>query len=201
MSDDGTGNTDFADSLGEFSGNELFEGVESTEGLAQKFVDLNTQHSELQGSQPVVPEEYTIDVPEGVAIDEVGMGAFKETAKELGMTQAQYEKVVQFDIARTERFRDAANKKAEEATAQLKTEMGDKFEGNLEKAQRVLKKAGGEELAERVDLANDPELFKFLHNIGEMISEDSLEKGGKGAKTDPRPKGEDGKNVLKFKDM
>ena len=64
---------------------------------------LAKSYNDLKSSAPVVPEapdKYEFTPPEGVTFDEAQAQVFKQTAHELGLSQAQYEKLMDFDIAR-----------------------------------------------------------------------------------------------------
>lgn len=181
---DNTDNTDaekaeaFIGSLGDDNkGNELFTGVANAEQLGQKYVDLHKDHEEAKALLPAVPDDvagYKFEAVEGVDVDETSMGEFRTQAKEMGLSASQFAGVVAFDLARSKGVLAAEKVKADEAIVAMKSEMGDKYDGNLLLAEKVLKTFGSEAIANDVDLGNNPDLFKFLINVGGAISEDSL---------------------------
>ena len=191
----------------ELGGNETLSGLELTSGgdLANKYLELNTSFEEMKSSQPAgAPENvdaYTFEIPEGLPIDEAAMGVFKDYALEKGMSVQRYQDVMNFEMTRTQALQKQLKAKAEEGIAAQKAEHGDNYEPMLNKINKVLLTVGGEDLVKRLDVGNDPDVFNFMAKIGEMISEDSFEAGGKGGKPDPRPKDELGKSRLKFEDM
>jgi len=104
--------------------NEHLKGVEGSAGLAQSYVDLKS-------AQPVVPEEYGFEAPDGIKIDDTGLEGFRPLAKELGLSQEAFDKIVAFDLERAKRFDEDWQKSikvAQEATVtELKKEWGDAY--------------------------------------------------------------------------
>ena len=185
----GEGDNTFLDSLGEGNkGNDLFKDVESAEQLGTKFLEAHTSLEELRASQPVTPENvegYTYDFGKDAQVNEEGIKAFKEVALASKMSPEAYKAVVKFDQDRIAAQDEEYKALAETAKTEMVKEMGDKYDENLQFAQKVLRAGGGDKLVEDVDLGNNPEFFKFLIGIGKMISEDKLEapgesKGGSG---------------------
>lgn len=168
----------FNTSLGETNkGNELFTGVENAEQLGQKFVDLHKENEEAKALVRTAPEnvtDYKFEAVEGVDTNEEVMDGYRAKAKELGLDTAQFAGLVAFDLARSKAVLDAEAVKHDEAVAAAKTEMGDKYEGNLLLAQKVLKTFGADSVAEDVEIGNNPEFFKFLVKVGAAISDDKL---------------------------
>ena len=196
----------------ELGGNEVITGLDIKSGgdLAQKYLDLHTSHEEMKSSIPEgAPENgvegYTFDLPEGIPpemVDEAATGVFKDFALKRGMSNELFKDLMQFDIARTQQIQSDLKAKAEEGIAALKTEHGDKFDGELNKINKVVLAYGGDDMVKRLDVGNDPGMFKFLSWIGGMISEDTLAKGGVGGHSDSRTKDpETGKARLTFDDM
>lgn len=196
--DDNTDNTDaenaeaFLGSLGETNkSNELFTGVESAEQLGQKFVDLHASHEEAKALIPTVPEDvadYKFEAVEGVETDEKTVGEFRTQAKELKLNAAQFAGVMAFDLARSKAVAAAEKEVTDKAIEDNKSAMGEKYEGNLLLAERVLKTFGSEELADDITIGNNPDLFKFLLKVGAAVSEDTLtgstSTGGDGGEKD-----------------
>lgn len=177
-------------------GNESLTGFENLDGLAQGYIDLKT-------SQPVLPENedgYQIDVPEGMTVDQADFGLFKEQALQMGLTNDQYQNVLKFDFARNARIAKNHQEAQDKAVAELKLELGDKYDESLATAQKVLRLSGQEGLA-AMELGNNPELFRLLNWVGDKISEDQLETGVGGGSTDTRQKDDSGRPVIQYKNM
>lgn len=198
-------------------GNELLKDFKDSDSIAKSYIDLSKSFNDnkvtleqLQSTVPVVPEKpdgYQVEIPkevkEGGYFNEDDYSVFKTFAHENKLSNDQFQKIVAFDFARQKSVMDKFQKIHDEAVAGLKKEYGDKYDANLALAQKVLAAAGQKELAKRVDLGNDPGMFKLLVWVGQHISEDKLiateEYGGD---ADTRPKDPDTKKpMLEFKDM
>lgn len=139
-----------------------------------------------------------IELPEGMTVDQDALGAFTPVAKELGLSQAGFAKVVE-TYAQTilpqvqDRVVDNLQKDisaqhaawANESMEMLRTD--DTFKGmKLEDVQQVAAKAldrfGGTEIREFLQttgLGNHPAFLKAFYHIGTAISEDTtFERGG-----------------------
>jgi hypothetical protein len=196
----GGGETSFRDGITDegMRGNEHLGAHETLDSLA-------TDYIKLKDSQPVLPgsvDDYKVDIPTDIQIDEADFGAFKTLAHENGMTNEVFEKVMQFDFARSSRIAKADQETHEAAVTELKTELGDKYDAQVEMGKKVLTAAGRmDDLGKDVDLGNTPALFRLLNWVGEKISEDQLEIGGGGGTGDTRTRDDAGKPALGYKDM
>jgi len=127
----------------------------------------------------VLPE---VKMPEGFPeADPQLVGGFKAQCHELGILPGQAAKLYEwfqgtqaqsYTGMMTERQTGIAN-----AETALKNEWGKAYEPNLVKAQAVLKQFGDENISamlENTGLGNDPNLIKFLANIGKNFGEDGL---------------------------
>jgi len=159
--------------------------------------------AELSQNQPQLPEsadDYKFDFGENPTypVDEADVKLQRELAKELGLTQAQYEGLVKFDLGRVSRAAEEIENGAKQAREQLVKDWGgqQKFEANLAAAAKVATAIFGKEFADRADLGNDPQLIKGLYLISTKLSEDTL-KDGSGTASGP-PIGEDGEPLLVY---
>lgn len=169
-----------------------------------KLVDvqaLGKTYADLQAKIPVVPakaDDYKVELPKDFPVDEVDVKLQKELAKNLGLTQAQYEGIVKHDLSRFARVADEMAKTVEAAKATLTKEWGgpQKFEQNLAMARKAAELFFGDALKNH-DLGNDPALIKGLYKIATKLSEDTLKSGG-GSGADSRPIGIDGRPMIDY---
>ena len=78
------------------------EAEELTAELPEEGADGEQSKTLLSGDEGegegVVPEKYAFEPPEGVEVDQSKIDVFGETAKEMGLTQAQFQQLVEYDI-------------------------------------------------------------------------------------------------------
>jgi hypothetical protein len=134
---------------------------------------------------PVVPEKYELKAPEGLTLDATALDAFTPVFKELGLTQAQAQKLVDAQGALTAKAAEAANKKmgddiAAETAAWAKASREDKefgganFEANAKIANQALAAFGTEELKKELTTsgyANHPAFVRLFWQIGQKLGE------------------------------
>lgn len=121
---------------------------------------------------------------DGVTPEEVqgdpGLGAFREVAHELGLSQAQAQKLA---LAYREKIFPAMAPKMpteEEARAELSKDFGDKFNQKLDVAKRAVNTLNGQipgfkdwlEDPARGFLGNDPMYIRIMAAVGEMMGQD-----------------------------
>ena len=155
------------------------------------------QQGEGQQTEEQVPEQYADFVfEEGQALDTELADDIKATAKELGLTQSQAQKLADLALKRTE----SAQSQQAEMLAQARDEWagqakadkefgGDAIEANLATARKALDTFGTPELKALLNesgLGNHPEVIRFFYRSGKAISEDRVIRGGAaGQPTDP----------------
>lgn len=134
---------------------------------------------------PNVPEKYELKAPEGQTLDALGLDAFTPVFKELGLTQAQAQKLVDTQFQVTAKAVEAAQKQAgDEVAAETakwakacredKDIGGTNFEANAKIANKALAAFGSPEL--RTELvssgyANHPAFVKLFWTIGQKLAE------------------------------
>ena len=144
-----------------------------------------------------MPEQYAdFAFEDGKALDAELADDIKATAKELGLTQSQAQKLADLALKRTE----SAQSKQAEMLAQARDEWagqakadkefgGDAIEANLATARKALDTFGTPELKALLNesgLGNHPEVIRFFYRSGKAISEDRVIRGGAaGQPTDP----------------
>ena len=138
------------------------------------------------------PEEYEFTPPDGLEIDPEKLEAFGEYAYSLGLSQDQFQKLIEYDI---ERSANAQKSMAEaygerisswaDATKVDKELGGEKLSENLGLAKKAMEKYASPELAKLIDspsasnpdglgLGNHPEVIRLFYRVGKAISESEL---------------------------
>lgn len=130
-------------------------------------------------------------MPEGYEIDEAGNNDLTEIAKDLNLSQASAQKLVDKVVAL--RQRDAEKLEAVHTSwvDQSKADKefgGDKLNESLSLAQKALKEFGTPELGELLTgarLGNHPEIIRLLSRVGKSVSDAPIINGGKPVQSDP----------------
>lgn len=148
-------------------------------------------------STPAAPAELSFKLPEGVQLDEAGLGKFREFAKSAGLTSEQAEKVLALthaaNVEAQKAAADAHSKRITEWETALKADKelgGAAFEATKAAAQKAIVKFGSDalkELFESTALGSHPEMVRFVARVGKAMAEDSIA-GTSGA---PAPTGDD----------
>lgn len=172
------------ETLGDFSSHAAFKDMGSHADLAKAHVTL------LEST--AVPEAYQAEGVEPAILER-----YQQDAREMGLTQAQFEKYV------------ATEKKAEQTRldnmtkweADAKTQFGAEFQTTIDMAAKTLKAIGNPTVVDalhRSGLGSHPDVLRMFATIGKMISEDTLVRGsGNGGKEMERTEG--GTPLLNFK--
>ena len=136
------------------------------------------------------PEEGYADftVLEGVELDKGAIEGFTALAKELDLSQADAQRLIDLDSERMAKVAEQQSKDWEDVQKGFITELkddkdfgGENFDKNVKFARRVIETFGGENKGEDLKKAfnetgvgNLPVLVKFLAKIGPLISEDTF---------------------------
>ena len=139
------------------------------------------------------PEKYEFAMPEGVQMDEAGMKAFSDVAKELNLPQEAAQKILDKMLPtvaqrQTEVLSQAKNDWAEGSKVD-KEFGGDKFTENLSVAKKALDQFGTPELRSLLNesgLGNHPEIIRAFFRAGKAISEDRFVAGSAGGQAATR---------------
>lgn len=145
-----------------------------------------------------VPDQYTFDAPEelkDLQIDTERLDAFKDVAKDLGMTQSQFQKIVEYDLQRGKAATDAAvnewNTQVQtwRESAKMDKEIGgEAFAETQRLAQAAVNQFGDKELKELLRspsaenpnglaVGNHPAVLRMLRRIGERLGDPSFIEG------------------------
>lgn len=203
----------FIESLGDgYQGNEAFNEITDAKTLADKYLEQGKALGELQAKIPQTPEsadKYTaVNAPDGVVLSDELSNAFKETAHELGMTDEQYQKVVSFQYEAIQARNELMKKEYAETMATMKKEMGDKFDGNVLSANKILqaipelKSIMGEAdpSGEYQIVRSNPNWFKALVSLGQKIQVDRLVQTSNQTQSGVK-RGIDGSPALSYPEM
>ena len=153
-----------------------------------------------KGDADKVPEDgkYSLEMPEGIEVDQELLDALGSDFKDLGLTNAQAQKLAdKFIEVQTKRGEERAKSWNETVSGwvdQAKNDKeigGDKWDGTVRDARRAVDTLGTSELKEYLNSSfggNHPELIRFMAKVGAMIKEDNPAAGGaegRGKPADP----------------
>lgn len=154
-----------------------------------------------EGSQ-TSPDTYADFVmPEGVEVDATMLTEATPLFKELGLTQDQAQKLVDFQAkqvqASSQSQVDTFNQLMKDWQDQAKNDKefgGDKFEENVKVARSAIEKFGTPELKQLLEehgVGNHPEVIRFMVKVGKLTAEDVP-----GGTTTPTSKAQDRVSLL-----
>lgn len=160
----------------------------STEAQQSDETKTTEEQQSAQDKNNSVPEEYSTDsitMPEGMELDSKLLEQFSPVAKEMKLTQANYETLckhyAQIESNRNDQVVQFYTNRDAERLAALKQDPefgGEKFDQNTQLANRVLNSFDPDgELAKyvgQIHEANCEPLSKFLVRVGRVLSEDSF---------------------------
>lgn len=136
-----------------------------------------------------VPETYeAYKLPEGVQVDEAMLTEFNGLAKELGLTQAQAQKLVDLqaktaaagETGREEFLAQALKTQSDTWVNEIKNDPelgGAKFDATVSTAVKAISTFFGDDFRQLLNdsgIGNNPALIRGMHKIGLAISEDKL---------------------------
>ena len=155
--------------------------------------DADLLSDDGDGDKEGVPEKYTFEPPEGVEVDETlqaQLDAFGETAREMGLSQAQYQALVEFDHQRagdmTQAFADAYTTRIKEWRTEAVNDPELKETAAVRASALVavnkfgtpelkaLLASPSEENPTGMGIGNHPELVRFFHRIGLVLADPDL---------------------------
>ncbi|HEX6215298.1 MAG TPA: hypothetical protein VFZ38_10790 [Vicinamibacterales bacterium] len=135
-----------------------------------------------------VPEKYEFKLPDGIALDQAASDLFTPKFKELGLTQAQAQGLVDTYVsalksnAESDEASFAQQTKDWETTARADKEIGGaKFDESKSLAHKTMSAFGSPELVNLMNttgFGNHPELIRFFARVGKSISEDTIHRTG-----------------------
>jgi hypothetical protein len=134
-----------------------------------------------------VPDSYTFEAPEGLAIDQVELDNAMAMAKDAGLSQSQFETMVTYDLERTKEAGQAAvdtwNTRVQGWRDAAKNDTdfgGTNYEANVKDALRLMGTYGDADLTalvkspspenpEGLAIGNNPAFLRFLNRIGKVV--------------------------------
>lgn len=134
-------------------------------------------------SSQTAPDTYAdFALPEGIELDSAMLEAATPIFKDLGLTQEQAQKLVDFQAkqvqASSQRQVDDFNQLMDDWQNQSKTDKefgGDAFEKNTGIARLAIDKFGTPELKQLLNdhgVGNHPEMIRFMFRVGKLLGED-----------------------------
>lgn len=141
------------------------------------------EESESSESKDEVPDEYDLKLSDDSLLNEDALSKLSETAKELGLTNEQAQKLVdsQNDAVRNYQQQAEENWKQQidswsEAVKNDKEMGGEKFDETVSLAQSAIEKFAPAEFKDALNesgYGNHPELVRTFARIGKWIGEDT----------------------------
>jgi len=176
------------------TGDAVDTGKESTDAA-----DPEVQTDE---GSPTAPDTYAdFTLPEGVTVDASVLSEATPLFKELGLTQDQAQKLVDFQAkqvqASSQSQTDSFNQLMNDWQTQSKNDKefgGDKFEENVGIARSAIDSFGTPELKQLLEehgVGNHPEVIRFMIKVGKTVREDVP-----GGNTVPTSKAQDRVSLL-----
>lgn len=157
------------------------------------------------GGSEGVPETYAFEPPEGLDLDDETKGrieAFADTAREMGLTQKQYQSLIEYDLNRAQQLNDVAveswDRQVEGWRKSAKADKeigGEKFAENLKVAESAIKQFGDPDLRALLKspspenpnglaIGNHPAVLRFLNRVGKAIADPKLLQGDAAPQTE-----------------
>lgn len=152
-----------------------------------------------------VPDQYTFDAPEelkDIQVSTERLDAFKDVAKDLGMSQKQFQKLVEYDLGRGRAASEAAvnewNTQVQSWRESARTDKeigGEAFKESQRLAQAAVNQFGDKDLKnllkspspenpDGLAIGNHPAVLRMLRRIGERLSDPSFIEGDASQKDD-----------------
>lgn len=134
---------------------------------------------------PTEVDKYDLGKFEGVQIDQTTVDWAKKLGVELGIEPKALNKLVseyfKLDTSVQGAKQAEAQRQMQEGLKSLKTEWGDGYDRNLQRANFAAEKLGGKDLVERLvkfGAHNDPLILKTFAKAAELFGEDTMREGG-----------------------
>lgn len=157
-------------------------------GNEQQTQDTTKSETPTAEAKPVVPEEYAeFTLPEGYTMDEDLGTELKATAKEMGLTQSQAQKLADMGAKQSAKFQAMQSDALQKARSTWETEAkadkdygGERFGENLAVAKKAMDAYASPELKtllNQTGLGSHPEFIRLMWKAGQSISQDRFDVG------------------------
>ena len=163
-------------------------------GNAVKNLDEGAKHPdgpEGGGAEAVVPEHYSIKLPEGIELDQEGFEELEPLLKKARVSEDVAQELVDLYIKRVEASQNAAKAMMGNVVRQWQEQVkadpeigGGKLQESLGLSAKVLSKFGSKAAIDVLNdsgLGNHPEVIRMLAKIGRVISQDKFIEPSPGA--------------------
>ena len=141
-----------------------------------------------EAKKVVIPDKYEFKLPEGITLDETSMAVITPAFKELGLDNAQAQKLVDLQIQLTKANEDVHVAKWNEYLETQKTEAKAYFGVKLPEVMRNVARARdtflSKPMQEKLNVAgfsNDKDFLETLDKIGRVIGEGKFVEGKRSA--------------------
>lgn len=152
-------------------GHQALSGFGSPADLARAFLSAQERLEPLPG-------EYRIELPEEARADRAAVEAAREMARDIGLTQRQLDRLVRFDLNRSQVYAGLRAEQASRGLAALRSEWGPDFGRQVDLARRGAQAFAPAELkallAEDPVVGNHPGLIRLFAELGRRVTEDRL---------------------------
>lgn len=141
------------------------------------------------GDAQGAPESYeTFTLPEDLQINESELEGFTSLARDLNLSQAQAQQLVDYEAERMLAIQSAQQEAWTQQQVDWRNESqsdqeigGNNFDGNIATAVKALDRFGTPELKSALNesgMGNHPEVIRAFYRVGKAISESSFVPGG-----------------------
>ena len=170
------------------------KGFKSAEDIAKSYVEMEKTWGaskqtidELKGKLPQVPEsadQYDFKYEGNLPLDEELMGSFKNYAHDLGLSNEQFGKIVQFQVDSVQKAMEAQEASDAQAKldtlSQIKESKGEKWEEYLANSAKAAEGLGLNDILEKKGLSNDMEMLDVLNSLYAQMNEDTIKTSQEG---------------------
>ncbi len=148
--------------------------------------DLARAYLAAQERLGPAPQEYRLDLPPQVPRDEAQIGLARNLAREIGLSQGQLDRLVRFDVNRSQVLAQAQQDQVIRGLATLRAQWGPAFPAQVDLARRGASAFAPPDLkafmAADPLVGNNPGLIRLFADLGRRITEDRLVPPGSGAR-------------------
>ena len=160
--------------------------------LSEKASDAERDAYYKAIGRPEKPEEYEIQVPDGVTADPKFVGDFKKLSYESGLSKEQVGKVagwyLQQQVESAAALERAKTERLEKSIGELKKEWGAEYDAKLDKANQAVARMVDDatyDYMKGIGLTTDAKMVRFFYKLSEAISEDAFVPPAGGAPKQP----------------